>query len=60
VQPGAESWMVEGSRDNTKTYAVGVELYHFSGVQAGTSSSSSGSSGGGGGGGGCFIASAAE
>jgi hypothetical protein len=55
VQPDAESWMVEGSRDNTEPYAIGVELYHFSGVQAGTTSTSTSSSSGGGGGGGCFI-----
>jgi hypothetical protein len=63
VQPGAESWMVQGSRDDSKSYAVGIKVYHFSGAQAaglGTPSSSSTSGGGGGGGGGCFIATAAD
>ena len=56
VQPGAEDWMLEGSRDNSKPYALGLKVKHFSGAQAGTASTSSSS--GGGGGGGCFIATA--
>ena len=73
VQPGGESWMVPNSRvnhNNGTPSTIEIQLYHFSGVQAGISSSgdggdggngdgSSGNGGGGGGGGGCFIATAA-
>jgi len=58
VQPGADGWMVPGSRVNhneTDPATIEIRVYHFSGAQAGLFSGSSGGSGGGGGGGGCFI-----
>jgi len=61
VEPGAAGWMVAGSRVNHSGGApstIEIEVYHFSGVQAGTPSGSSQSSGGGGGG--CLIATAAD
>ena len=58
VQPGAEGWMVPGSRvdhNETDPPAIEFRVYHFSGAQAGSFSAGSG----GGGGGGCFISSSA-
>jgi hypothetical protein len=64
VQPDAEGWLVSGSRVNNNTGdppTIEIQVYHFSGVQAGVDVDSQGvSSGGGGtvevgGGGGCFI-----
>jgi hypothetical protein len=61
VQPDAVGWLVAGSRLNhNETYPTTIEIqvYHFSGVQAGTFASASGGSGSvapAGGGGGCFI-----
>jgi subtilisin family serine protease len=60
VRPGGEGWMVPGSRvDHNETVpaAIEIQVYHFSGAQAGTFSPAAG--GGGGGGGGCFISSTA-
>ena len=75
VQPGGEGWMVPGSRVNHNDRtppAIEIQVYHFTGVQAGASTivGDGGSSDGGGvsstgggvsstGGGGCFIATAA-
>ena len=63
VLPGGDGWMVPGSRVNhneTDPATIEIQVYHFSGAQAGTFSA--GSSGGGGGGGGsiCFITAAAH
>ncbi len=70
VLSGSEHWIVPGSRvnhQNTNPPTIEIMIYHFTGVQAGSSvssgdsSSSSGGSGessGGGGGGGCFISAA--
>jgi hypothetical protein len=55
VQPEAEQWMVQGSRDNSESYAVGLKVKHFSGTQAVAPPRSGDSSSGGG----CFVASAA-
>jgi hypothetical protein len=60
VQPGGDGWMVPGSRVNhneTDPATIEIQVYHFSGAQAGLFS---GGGGGGGGGGGCFIASASH
>jgi hypothetical protein len=63
IQPDAENWMVDGSRQNLSE-KIKIQVYHFSGVQAApvlsfdgsdSGDSSSGSSSGGG----CFIATAA-
>ena len=67
VQPAGEGWMVSGSRinhSNANPSTIEIQVYHFSGIQAGISSASvtNDSSGGGedsaDGGGGCFIATA--
>jgi hypothetical protein len=53
VQPGAESWMVPGSRvnhNNGNPPTIEIQVYHFSGVQSGLSSSPQVAGGGGGGG----------
>jgi hypothetical protein len=62
VQPDAVGWLVPGSRVNNNTGnppTIEIQVYHFSGVQAGTLASASASSGGvvegGSAGGGCFI-----
>ena len=58
VQAGGEGWMVPGSRvnhNNGNPSTIEIQVYHFSGTQAGFK----GGAGGGGGGGGCFIATAA-
>jgi hypothetical protein len=62
VQPGGDGWMVPGSRINhneTDPATIEIQVYHFSGAQAGLFSGGGGvvssGSGGGGGGGGCFI-----
>jgi hypothetical protein len=65
VLPGGDGWMVPGSRVNhneTDPATIEIQVYHFSGAQAGTfSAGSSGGGGGGGGGGGiCFITAAAH
>jgi hypothetical protein len=67
VQPGGDGWMVPGSRVNhneTDPAAIEIQVYHFSGAQAGLFSGGGGGgdggSGGGGGGGGCFIATASH
>jgi subtilisin family serine protease len=60
VQPGGDGWMVPGSRVNhneTDPATIEIQVYHFSGAQAG---SFSGGGGGGGGGGGCFIETASH
>jgi hypothetical protein len=57
VQPDAVGWMVPGSRvdhNNGNPSTIEIQVYHFSGAQAGSISVSL-SSEGGGGGGGCFI-----
>jgi subtilisin family serine protease len=59
VLAGGEGWMVPGSRVNhneTNPPTIEIQVYHFSGAQAGTFSPP----GGGGGGGGCFISAAAR
>jgi len=64
VQPDALGWMVPGSRVNHNSgnpSTIEIQVYHFSGVQAGSisgnlSSSSSSSSRDTGAGGGCFVA----
>ncbi|MDY6790272.1 MAG: fibronectin type III domain-containing protein [Thermodesulfobacteriota bacterium] len=63
--PAGEGWMVPGSRmdhNNGSPSCIEIQVYHFSGIQPGTSSASvtDGSSGGGDSadGGGCFIGSA--
>jgi subtilisin family serine protease len=61
VLAGGEGWMVPGSRVNhneTDPATIEIQVYHFSGAQAGTFSAVGGG-GGGGGGGGCFISTAA-
>jgi hypothetical protein len=67
VQPGGDGWMVPGSRVNhneTDPATIEIQVYHFSGAQAGLFSGGgdvvSSSSGGGGGGGGCFISAASH
>jgi subtilisin family serine protease len=58
VQPGGDGWMVPGSRINhneTDPATIEIQVYHFSGAQAGLFSG-----GGGGDGGGCFIATASH
>jgi hypothetical protein len=53
VQPGAEGWMVPGSRvnhNNGNPSTIEIQVYHFSGVQSGLSSSPQVAGGGGGGG----------
>ena len=64
VQTGADGWMVPGSRVNhneTDPATIEIQVYHFSGAQAGTfSAGGGGGSGGGGGGGACFITAAAH
>jgi hypothetical protein len=67
IQPGAEGWMVPGSRVNhndPNLSHIEIQVYHFSAIQSGTSVSSSGSPSGGEDDGGevvssCFIATAA-
>jgi len=59
VQPGGDGWMVPGSRvnhNNGNPSTIEIQVYHFSGVQAGIAG---GGGDGGGGDGGCFIATAA-
>jgi hypothetical protein len=61
VQPDAVGWMVPGSRvnhNNGDPSTIEIQVYHFSGAQAGSTSASSSSESGNGGGGGCFIATA--
>jgi hypothetical protein len=61
VQPDAVGWMVPGSRvdhNNGNPSTIEIQVYHFSGAQAGSSSSSS--SGSSGSSGGCFIGAAAS
>jgi hypothetical protein len=66
VLTGGDGWMVPGSRVNhneTDPATIEIQVYHFSGAQAGTFSAAGGGSGGGGGGGGggvCFITAAAH
>jgi hypothetical protein len=69
VQPDAVGWLVPGSRVNHNggnPSTIEIQVYHFSGVQAGAAagsqpvSSSVAPSGGGGGGGGCFISAITE
>ena len=62
VLPDAAGWLVPGSRVNHNggtPSTIEIQVYHFSGVQAGTLSTASASDSSGGGGGGCFIATAA-
>ncbi len=59
VRAGGVGQVVPGSRvnhDNTVPPTIEIQVYHFSGYQAGAASSSSG----GGGGGGCFITTSAS
>jgi hypothetical protein len=59
VQAGGDGWMVPGSRVNhneTDPATIEIQVYHFSGAQAGLFSGGGGGGGSGGGGGGCFIA----
>jgi hypothetical protein len=64
VQPDAVGWMVPGSRvnhNNGDPSTIEIQVYHFSGAQAGSSSgggSSSSSSFDSGASGGCFVATA--
>jgi len=61
VQVGGEGWMVPGSRvdhNNGNPSTIEIQVYHFSGVQSGTTTGG-GVTPGGGNGGGCFIATAA-
>jgi hypothetical protein len=65
VLTGADGWMVPGSRVNhneTDPATIEIQVYHFSGAQAGTFSAGGGGGSGGGGGGGsiCFITAAAH
>jgi hypothetical protein len=63
VQPYAVGWMVPGSRVNHNggnPSTIEIQVYHFSGAQAGDVSVSSSSGGGGGSSGGCFISSASS
>ena len=66
VQPNAVGWMVPGSRvnhNNGDPSSIEIQVYHFSGAQAGTTSgggSSSSSSFDIGAGGGCFISTASS
>ncbi len=58
VQPGGDGWMVPGSRVNhneTDPATIEIQVYHFSGAQAGSFAG-----GAGGGGGGCFISAASH
>ena len=60
VLTGGDGWMVPGSRVNhneTDPTTIEIQVYHFSGAQAGAFS---GGGGGGGGGGGCFITAASQ
>jgi hypothetical protein len=62
VLAGGDGWMVPYSRVNhneTDPPTIEIQVYHFSGAQAGTFSAIGGG-GGGGGGGGCFITAAAH
>jgi len=62
VQSGGEGWMVPGSRvdhDNGSPSTIEIQVYHFTGVQAGSQSISGGRSTAEVAGGGCFIATAA-
>ena len=62
VQSGGEAWMVPGTRvnhDNGSPSTIEIQVYHFTGVQAGFSSVSAGRSTGEVAGVGCFIATAA-
>jgi hypothetical protein len=55
--------MVPGSRVNhneTDPATIEIQVYHFSGAQAGVFSGGAGGGGGGGGGGGCFITAASH
>jgi hypothetical protein len=70
VQPDAVGWMVPGSRvnrNNGDPSTIEIEVYHFSGVQAGSSTGDTNSTNpsftsvdSGSGGGGCFIATASD
>jgi hypothetical protein len=60
VLAGGDGWMVPGSRVNHNAPnppTIEIQVYHFSGAQAGAFS---GGGGGGGGGGGCFITAASH
>jgi hypothetical protein len=61
VQPGGEGWMVPGSRVNHNLGSpstIEIQVYHFTGVQAGSPSGAGGGSTDAAAGGGCFIATA--
>jgi len=65
VQPDAVGWMLPGSRvnhNNGNPSTIEIQVYHFSGAQAGSISGggSSSSSGGSGSSGGCFIETVAK
>jgi subtilisin family serine protease len=63
VLTGGDGWMVPGSRVNhneTNAPTIEIQVYHFSGAQAGVFSGGAGGGGGGGGGGGCFITAASQ
>jgi hypothetical protein len=62
VQTGGVGWMVPGSRvnhNNGSPSTIEIQVYHFTGVQAGTPSGSIGGSTDAAAGGGCFIVTAA-
>jgi len=63
VQPDAVGWMVPGSRENHDSgtpSTIAIQVYHFSGVQAGSIQGSPSSPGGPESGSGCFIGTAAQ
>ena len=62
METGGEGWIVPGSRvnhDNGSPSTIEIQVYHFTGIQAGFSSGSGGRSTDDVAGGGCFIATAA-
>jgi hypothetical protein len=62
VQAGGEGWMVPNSRanhNNGSPSTIEIQVYHFSGAQAGSPTTPASTGGVVGGGGGCFIATAA-
>ena len=62
METGGEGWMVPGSRvnhDNGSPSTIEIQVYHFTGVQAGSPSGSGWRSTDDVAGGGCFIATAA-
>ena len=63
VQPDAVGWMVPGSRENHHSgtpSTIAIQVYHFSGVQAGSIQGSPSSPGSRESGSGCFLGTAAQ